>query len=56
MKIIADKNIPFLEGRLPEAELILLPASRIDTEAVRDADALIVRTRTRCDSHLLSGS
>ncbi len=56
MKIIADKNIPFLEGRLQDAELLRLPASEIDAEAVKDADALIVRTRTRCDSHLLAGS
>ena len=56
MKIIADKNIPFLEGRLPEAELIRLPASEIDASTVKDADALIIRTRTRCDSRLLEGS
>lgn len=56
MKIIADKNIPFLEGRLPEAELILLPAAEINADAVKDADALIVRTRTRCDENLLKDS
>lgn len=56
MKIIADKNIPFLDGRIPDAELIKLPAPDIDRDAVRDADALIVRTRTKCDSHLLEGS
>ncbi len=56
MKIIADKNIPFLEGRIKGAELIQLPASEIDDHAVKDADALIVRTRTKCDEHLLSRS
>ncbi|MDE7350510.1 MAG: 4-phosphoerythronate dehydrogenase [Muribaculaceae bacterium] len=56
MKIIADKNIPFLEGRLPEVELIQLPASAIDADAVKDADALIVRTRTHCDVNLLKDS
>ena len=56
MKIIADKNIPFLEGRLREAELTRLPAADIDADAVKDADALIVRTRTHCDSALLKGS
>ena len=56
MKIIADKNIPFLTGRLPASELIQLPAAGIDADAVRDADAIIVRTRTRCDSSLLCGS
>ncbi|MDE5870711.1 MAG: 4-phosphoerythronate dehydrogenase [Muribaculaceae bacterium] len=56
MKIIADKNIPFIEGRIPGAELILLPASEINSEAVRDADAIIVRTRTHCDKYLLGKS
>lgn len=56
MKIIADKNIPFLTGRIPEAELILLPASEIDADTVKDADALIVRTRTNCNEGLLKGS
>ena len=56
MKIIADKNIPFLEGRLKDAELIQLKASDINADAVRDADALIVRTRTICDRNLLQDS
>lgn len=56
MKIIADKNIPFLAGRLPEDELIQLPASEIDAYSVKDADALIVRTRTKCDRSLLKDS
>ena len=56
MKIIADKNIPFLEGRIKDAQLIQLPASEIDAHAVKDADALIVRTRTECDRLLLKDS
>lgn len=56
MKIVADKNIPFLEGRLKDVELIQLPASKINADAVKDAEALIVRTRTRCDENLLKGS
>lgn len=56
MKIIADKNIPFLEGRIKDAELIQLPSSEINADVVRDVDALIVRTRTICDSNLLQGS
>ncbi|MDE7421736.1 MAG: 4-phosphoerythronate dehydrogenase [Muribaculaceae bacterium] len=56
MKIIADKNIPFLERRIKNVELIQLPASEIDADAVKDADALIVRTRTICDMNLLQDS
>lgn len=56
MKIVADKNIPFLEGRIENAQLIKMPASEIDADAVKEADALIVRTRTKCDRSLLEGS
>ena len=56
MKIVADRNIPFIEGRLPGVDLLRLPAAEIDARAVKDADALIVRTRTRCDASLLGDS
>lgn len=57
MKIIADSAIPFLRGVLePWAEVCYLPGADISANDVRDADALIVRTRTRCDQALLNGS
>ena len=57
MKIIADSAIPFLEGVLePFAEVRHLPGKSITAADVRDADALIIRTRTRCDATLLEGS
>lgn len=56
MKIIADKNIPFLDGRIHGAELVKLAAQEINREMVKDTDALIVRTRTRCNKELLEGS
>ncbi len=57
MKIVADDKIPFLRGVLePYAEVVYLPGARINRAAVRDADALIVRTRTRIDRPLLEGS
>ena len=56
MKIIVDEKVPFIEGRIKDAETVMLPASCIDRDAVRDADALIIRTRTRCDESLLAGS
>lgn len=55
-RIVADAAIPFLEGRLSGAEIVVLPAREITPEAIRKADGLIVRTRTRCDRHLLEGS
>ncbi len=57
MKIIIDNKIPFIRQRLePVAEVVYAAPSDITPELVRDADALIVRTRTRCDSRLLEGS
>lgn len=57
MKIVADDRIPFLRGVLePFAEVVYLPGARIAPADVADADALIVRTRTRCDAALLRGS
>lgn len=57
IKIIADDKIPFLKGVLePYANIIYLPANLITSESVRDADALLIRTRTRCDARLLKGS
>ena len=57
VKIVADNAIPFLKGVLePYARVEYLPGKTIATADVRDADALIVRTRTRCDAALLEGS
>ncbi len=57
LKIIADCRIPFLKGILePYADITYLEGKEITKEVVKDADALIIRTRTICDSHLLSGS
>ena len=57
MKIIADQAIPFLKGVLePFAEVRYLPGREIAPADVRDADALVTRTRTRCDERLLAGS
>lgn len=57
MKIVADNAIPFLDGVLePFAEVCRRPGREICAEDVRDADALVIRTRTRCDETLLAGS
>ena len=55
--VVADSAIPFLEGVLePWADVRYLPGIDIGPDDVRHADALIVRTRTRCDRRLLEGS
>ena len=58
MKIIADKNIPFLRGRLEAAgvEVIYVDQFGFTPELVRDADALMIRTRTPVNAALLEGS
>lgn len=55
--VVADDAIPFLRGILePWFEVRYLPGGAICASDVKDASALIVRTRTRCDSKLLEGS
>ena len=57
MKIIVDSHIPNIQGLIePRAQVLYLEPGDITRDAVRDADALIVRTRTRCDANLLDGS
>lgn len=58
MKIIADDNIPFLKGRLEKAgvEVEYVDQFGFTPENVRDADALMIRTRTQCNKSLLDGS
>ncbi len=55
--IIIEGNIPFIRGLFePYATVRYLAPEEITREAVADADALITRTRTRCDRALLEGS
>ena len=57
MRIIVDSHIPNIHGLIePRAEVLYLEPGDITRDAVKDADALIVRTRTRCDAALLDGS
>lgn len=57
MRIIIDDKIPYIrEAASALGDAIYLPGSEISAADVRNADALIVRTRTRCDRELLQGS
>lgn len=57
LRIVADDKIPFLKGILePYAEVTYLPGNQIDKRIAAQADALIIRTRTRCDASLLEGT
>lgn len=57
MKIIIDDKIPYIKGALEKvAEVVYLPGNKTTPEIVKDADALITRTRTICNEQLLAGS
>ena len=60
MTIIADKYIPFLfeavRKEWPDVDIYPMEPEQIDHSTVHDADVLIVRTRTKVDESLLSGS
>ena len=55
--IVADNKIPYLKGVLePYARIDYLSPDRMDANAVRDADILLIRTRTKCNRDLLDQS
>lgn len=57
LRILVDDCIPFIRGVLePVADVCYLSAVDFTPDAVATADALIVRTRTRCDAALLAAS
>lgn len=57
MRIVVDNKIPYLEKVLENfADVEYYAAREISTEVVKDADALLIRTRTKCDASLLDGS
>ena len=57
MKIVADKHVPFLEGVFePYAEVVYIDGREITHDDIVDADALIIRTRTKCNAQMLDGT
>jgi len=57
MKIIIDDKIPYIHGAFEGvAEVIYLPGSKTTPEVVKDAHAIITRTRTNCNEQLLRDS
>lgn len=58
MKVIVDNKIPYIKDAIEQiADEVVYASGKDFTPAlVRDADALIIRTRTRCDRTLLEGS
>ena len=57
MKIVIDKDIPFIKGVIePFADVVYKEGRDISSSDLVDADAMIIRTRTICNESLLHGS
>ncbi len=57
MKIVIDDKIPYIRGAFESvAEVIYLSGSKTTPEVVKDADAIVTRTRTICNEKLLADS
>ena len=58
MKIVVDNKIPYIRETICQLadEVVFLSGAAITADDVRDADVLVVRTRTLCDRQLLEGS
>ncbi len=58
MKIVVDDKIPYIRETICQLadETVFLSGAAITADDVRDADVLVVRTRTRCNRQLLEGS
>ena len=58
MKVIVDDKIPFIKEAIEKIadEVVYAPGKDFTPSLVKDADALIIRTRTRCNRELLEGS
>ena len=57
MKILIDQFVPYAaEALAPYSDVESVDGRNLTPESVADADALIVRTRTRCNEALLGGA
>ena len=60
MTLVIDQHIPFIAEAVrkewPQVEIYPMKPEEIDNSAVRNAEVLVVRTRTKVNEELLSGS
>lgn len=58
MRILIENHIPFIRGIAEAAghQVKYLEPDEFTPENIKDADALIIRTRTKCNASLLEGS
>ena len=57
-KIVIDAAVPYVKGVFEPyfRQVVYAPGAAIDAAMVADAEALIIRTRTKCNAALLHGS
>lgn len=58
MRVVIDDKIPFIREAIKGItdDVLYVPGKSFTPELVKDADALIIRTRTVCNRELLEGS
>ena len=57
MKIVIDNKIPYIKGYAEMlGETVYKPGADICRDDLKDADAMIIRTRTHCNQELLEGT
>ena len=57
IKVVVENKIPFIQGVLDDyCQVSYLAPEEFTDDAVKDVDAMIIRTRTRCNASLLDGS
>lgn len=58
MKVIIDNKIPFIQNVIERIadKVVYAPGKDFTPALIKEADALIVRTRTQCNRELLEGS
>ena len=56
MKVVIDQHIPYLADLQIPMETVFVEPQDITREVLMDADALLIRTRTRCNEALLAGT
>ncbi len=57
MRVVVDSAIPYIRGVIePYAEVSYVAGAEIDRAILQHCDAMLIRTRTRCNEQLLKGS
>ena len=58
MKVIVDDKIPYIREAIEQIadEVVYTSGNKFTPDLIKDADALIIRTRTLCNTELLKGS